>query len=400
MSSSSPLASSHNPSVSPNNHSSLSDGDEHELSDVFLTDDEGYEIPAEGFRDTHHSYDGANDAEPSTAARPSTASDKDFEIARRIDYRTVRIEVPDREPLETIYLRKPAQKGKQQEDKATIMAYKFERDGPSIKKCPITPAAMEFVPAGEDTLACIEVGLIHGDDPKKFKATVGGATGTGVKPIQTQAEMYGKAEPRGTDMMRVFLRRTAFINTTAPKFYAGCLPGPDGRLEMRLISADFIYFYPEVWAAGDNFDPNTRMNQRAAKVMVIKACRELAALDAVQAPSEGITITKDRIDKIKAAKPLEVTEDEHLVALLGLQLNMFEICNDGGYLDVMINTAENSHPDFRFSRATKTQGANAFMSFNEPLSDEDASSLVQELQVRNIQTLFELEGVLQIVHDH
>lgn len=372
----------------PFSHNS-SDRDEEELSDGVITDADLTDTSeSDGFGDIYTGYDGAVNDGPSSSAGPSAASSH-LEVAKRSDKRTVRIDAINRQPLETMYLRTPSART-QTEGKATAQPYKVESDGPAVAICPIDPDPHEMIPKGDNTLACIEVGLMHGDNPKKFFSGKGGRAGTGgqaeTQPAPTQAELYTQAEPRGPDMVRIFVPKTQFINDKAPKFYAGC-HARDGRLELRLVSADTVYFYPEVWKVARNL-MSSRSNLRERKPALTKACKELAAINAEQATFQGVTVTKTKTEKLLAIRPLVVTQSEHLASLLVLQLSMFEITQDTGYLDAMEATIMGANPDFRFRQSTKSQGANAFMDFSEPLTNENASSLKQELKVCRHQTLF------------
>lgn len=118
---------------------------------------------------------------------------------------------------------------------ATTIKYDPNVDGPAkAGPCPTLPGSTELLPH-MDAKEYLEVGLIIGDDPEKYKPV--GLSGN--KRRQDERKNRGVL-PRDQSAMRVFVPTTTYIAEQA-KFYVGCRPievvSPHGSSRLPAFSS-------------------------------------------------------------------------------------------------------------------------------------------------------------------
>jgi hypothetical protein len=117
--------------------------------------------------------------------------------------------------------------------------------GPSSQRKPNTATTIKYDPnvdgpAKAGPKEYLEVGLIIGDDPEKYRP-VGFSSN---KRRQDKSKNRGVL-PRDQGAMRVFVPTTTYIAEQA-KFYVGCR-SIGGRLTPRIVEVACVFFYPEFW---------------------------------------------------------------------------------------------------------------------------------------------------------
>ncbi|XXG96390.1 hypothetical protein Hte_002672 [Hypoxylon texense] len=156
-------------------------------------------------------------------------------------------------------------------------------DGPknSIPR-PILPNPEDLLP-NKDAKLYVEVGLIIGDEPDRYKPA-----GTARSKSRQEAMEERGVMRRDESAMRVFIPANEYIQPQA-KFYVGCQPYR-GRLFLRVVEAACIFFYPEFWNGVDDKQPaKKRLTDMTAM------CKRRAAVNKTMAPKLDRTDEKDDI---------------------------------------------------------------------------------------------------------
>nr|RBQ85988.1 hypothetical protein FVER53263_06602 [Fusarium verticillioides] len=166
-----------------------------------------------------------------------------WDLATNRDHLQMRVEVNVRIPFQRVHLWSAGEEEKTGSGrmKTSNEQYKPPTHGPAVTPCPKAPAGAELVSDPKVTKAYVEVGLVPGDDPKKYSNT-----GTSTKSTSTKRK--GKqTDPvilrRDENALRAYIPVSEKLNPQA-KFYVGC-KFFNGRLSPALIPGEAIFFYSE-----------------------------------------------------------------------------------------------------------------------------------------------------------
>lgn len=287
------------------------------------------------------------------------------DIAKRQNLDSVMVEAPGRKRFQQVWVKTSSNGG------VSTESYDPEKYGPKTWAAPLSllPLDNEKVPDPEAKLF-LEVGLAYADDPRKGlpKGSSGG------KARSTKKKDKEPGRRKEEIMMRVFTPVTEHLQEQN-KFYGGCLPSDD-RLQHFLITADSVFFYPE-------FHENVAVDipQKEFGRAVLRNTRMAAAINKTTQRPSTATIAPDELSKRLTAHPLVVTQSEHLASSLRLQWDLYRQTQDTAYAKAMMASLEQAHTDLKYGPDTSTDGITNFMDFDEPLADDKAEGLCQEIKV-------------------
>ncbi|KAF4986793.1 hypothetical protein FGRMN_10673 [Fusarium graminum] len=175
------------------------------------------------------------------SSRPSKGRGKDAhdDLAKNSECLSIRVEADGRKQLQCVYLWNSDEKdntgtGSMKGSRASYMPSEYR---PSVVPYPRIPSGYELVHDPETTTAYLEVGLVVGDNPGKYRkesASIGGTSTTKGESIILS---------RDENALRVFipLSETAHCRAT---FFVG-YSYSRGRLFPAMVSSEHVFFYPE-----------------------------------------------------------------------------------------------------------------------------------------------------------
>lgn len=126
---------------------------------------------------------------------------------------------------------------------------------------------------------------------------------------------------------------------------------------------------------------DTKKPSKERLVDITAVCKAQAAINKTAAGRPTTVVATDEVEKRLTAHPLVITKAEHLASVLALQFSLFERTQEESYLKAMVDTVGNIHSDLKYGPHTSTEGINAFMDFEEELTNELALLLISELKV-------------------
>ena len=186
--------------------------------------------------------------------------DGDADIAVRYHRERMKVQAVGRVPLQKVYLWTGS-------NAKSNLQYKPENDGPNNGGGAEPIPSPEELVSADDTKPYLEVGLVIGSDPAKYRNEVPSRN----KRAENERKERGVSE-RDSSAMRVFIPQTDFIAEQA-KLYVGCHRA-GGRLQPRVIRVDYVFFYPEIWEGiGEDVKAKDRMTLLTTK------CKYEAALN-------------------------------------------------------------------------------------------------------------------------
>lgn len=299
--------------------------------------------------------------------------DGDQDIAIVADKQQMMVQAPGRKPFQRVFLwtggYESASGKKKENDKGlTNKPYSFKDDKPNENPVPLLPVGLELQP-GEETVEYLEVGIVCGGDPHKYKV--------GKQKVQAAKEREARGVlVRDRFAIRAFFPVTPKI-TTNSKFYVGVKPTA-GRLIPRTTNDEAIFFYPEFFdglsEAANKSDRKTFINQRVRKYAANtedKAERSTAAI-----------MTAEDMTKWTTSNPLILSPPENLTNTIVLQYTLFAESRDRSYIRAILTSFERANPDLVFGPHTASQGVASFIAFDgDPFTWDNALSVVRELKV-------------------
>lgn len=299
--------------------------------------------------------------------------DGDKDIAISADKERMMVQAPGRKPFQRVYMwpgsKENASGKKKDGDKGfTNKAYSFENDKPNEHPVQPLPTPEELQP-GEDAIEYLEVGLVCGGEPHKYKV--------GKNKVQAAKDREARGDlVRDKYAIRAFFPVTEKV-TTNSRFYVGVKPTA-GRLMPRTTNDEAIFFYPEFYtgvsATANKGDRKTYVNQRVRKYAANtkdKAERSTAAI-----------MTVDDMAKWTTSNPLIVSPPENLVNTIVIMYTLFAESRDRSYIRTISTLMEKSNPDLVFGPHTASQGVASFFAFDGvDLTMEDALAVGRELRV-------------------
>lgn len=137
--------------------------------------------------------------------------------------------------------------------------------------------------------------------------------------------------------MRVFTPVTENIAPQA-KFYVGCR-FTEGRLFPRVIHMDNVFFYPEFWRGMSN-----SLGVKQCRTELAMSCKLAAAINKSPQRDDIAPATPSGIPRVQVADPTATKQTQEL-------------------------------------EVVRSQGADAFFNFEEPLSKENSRKLALDLMV-------------------
>ncbi|KAK4560930.1 hypothetical protein LTR86_004885 [Recurvomyces mirabilis] len=289
------------------------------------------------------------------------------------------VEADGRRPLQKVWLWQGSyEQNSSKKTKANNVAsytnipYKVTTDSPTAAgKTSRLPEGDELKPHG-NAVEYLEVGIMIGDDPKKFRAQ-----GERTKEEKATAKKAKKARvtmPRSEDVLRVFTPTTAQRSTSSIKYYVGCKP-QGGRLFPRVISNEVVFFYSEFML---NITVDLNQRERAGKIN--EAVGYYTAKHKEPAQRMTAAITTDGSSKWTASNPLVVTPTEHLANLLQLQFSLYQQTQDRTYITTMIKTIEGAAADLKNGPYAPDASVRSFYDFDDSFTPEEARTVGQELR--------------------
>lgn len=184
--------------------------------------------------------------------------------------------------------------------------YNVEHDAPPAGQTPsIIPSKEELTP-GHNTEAHLIIRVILARDPfaysDKSKTPNAGRKNKGLLEARKKRGVL----PAITELLRVTVPLTEYIQTTSHKYYVACHQ-MHGIYRMRVISSDTVFFFDEVYSSlGTAVDSN--LKNRTANLGL--ACRTLTATNKTSDPRAVTTIKKARTSKT-VYYDLEVTREQN-----------------------------------------------------------------------------------------
>jgi len=106
-----------------------------------------------------------NNYEPDPHIR---VTDGNTDVTQTLDGERMKVQAPGRLPMQRVYLLKGSAKGRKDQQGLTNRPYDIKEDGPTMNPVGQLPSAQELVP-GSTVVQYLEVGMVIGDDPHKFK---------------------------------------------------------------------------------------------------------------------------------------------------------------------------------------------------------------------------------------
>ena len=291
------------------------------------------------------------------------------DVAKTVGLEQMRTEAAGRVPFQQVYLWTTSEDNQSGtgKKKATTEKYDIAKDGATHGVPSKLPNEKELTPHIQ-AKAYLEVGLIIGGQPDKYKAT-------SLSRNKNREERKKRGIlPCDEGAMRVFIPISDYIPSQA-KFYVGCRE-TDGRLIPCVIEVEHIFFYPEFWTGIDESKPS-----KERLTALTTTCKYHSASNKTKAERFQAPITSDELEKLAARHPLAVSRSEHLCSLLVLLRSLNKTTKDIDQLQTMIQVMDNAGSGFRYGQHTGTAGVLTFFNFDTPLSAEDAAQLATQFKV-------------------
>ncbi|KAF5700424.1 hypothetical protein FMUND_14336 [Fusarium mundagurra] len=267
------------------------------------------------------------------------------DLAKNRDFLQMRVEVDGRIPFQRVHLWSSGEEGKTGTGrmKASTEQYKPSVHGPTVTPCPKAPTGEELIGDPKVTKEYVEVGLVAGDDPKKYsnrEATTKSTSGKG-KGKQTDPAILRRDE----NAMRVYIPVSEKLNPQA-KFFENV--SGDRRNRVKMLSEN---------------------------------SRKAAALDQTSETRMAASLVPSLVEKISTAHPVVVTQPEHLATKLVLTWNTFIMsgAKDESLIDMLLATVEDSSVDLKYGPQTRTDGESAFFDFSCELTRAQSDELREEV---------------------
>ncbi|KAI7316662.1 hypothetical protein KC315_g10681 [Hortaea werneckii] len=276
-------------------------------------------------------------------------------IAKTVDGDLMMVEADGRKPLQKVWLWTESNKRKTGSSSTTNKSYNPEEDGPPASSVPPKLPGRLELESHQKTSEYLEVGLIIGDQPDKFRSK-----GVSRDAAREKARKEQGVMRRNQNAMRVFAPVTPVISK-AVKYYVG-VKETEGRLFPRVIAGDNIFFYAEFWHGLPNGE-----SKRARTTYVNNRTGFHAASNKTPAKRDLIVDASDQSNKWMESNPPGAITTENLANTL-----------------VMESAAQ----DPRVGPHAKNDGVKAFFAFDDAsymdgLGDEEIIQVKDELNIRS-----------------
>ncbi|KAI7494969.1 hypothetical protein KC367_g7736 [Hortaea werneckii] len=295
------------------------------------------------------------------------------DIAKTVDGDLMMVEADGRKPLQKVWLWTESNKRKTGSSSTTNKSYNPEEDGPPASSVPPKLPGRLELESHQKTSEYLEVGLIIGDQPDKFRSE-----GVSRDAAREKARKEQGVMRRDQNAMRVFAPVTPVISK-AVKYYVG-VKETEGRLFPRVIAGDNIFFYAEFWHGLPNGE-----NKRARNTYVNNRTGLHAASNKTPAKRDSIVDASDQSNKWMESNPPGATTTENLANTLVLQSTLFERPENRKYFEDMVKVMEIAAQDPRVGPHAKNDGVKAFFAFDDAsymdgLGDEEIIQVKDELK--------------------
>ncbi|KAF4547793.1 Hypothetical protein D9617_36g063310 [Elsinoe fawcettii] len=213
----------------------------------------------------------------------------------------------------------------------------------------------------------LEIGRARGIDvppaPKGKKGRPSNATTASIaaKPVL----------PRPDDMMRVCVPITPGIAEQA-KYVVACRPS-GGRCQTRVIDAEKIAFFPELW---DQVKHIPKKERRAA---IGRLCRTTAAIDKTR-NERPRTFTVKNLREWASSNSHGITPADNLASTIALQWWLYQKTENVAYIKIIKDTIASANPDLRYGPRTVSSGVDKYFSTKGRFDEAAATQVIQELK--------------------
>ena len=310
----------------------------------------------------------AAEMEPESSAA-ELVQDPAQDIAMNEYQEKLTVGVPGRRRCQVIYI-STSKNGKRSKD-----TYNVEHDAPPAGRTPsIIPLKEELTP-GHNTEAHLVVGVILARHPFAYSDKSKTPNASRKNKGLSEARKKRGVLPATTELLRVTVPLTEYIQTTSHKYYVACHQ-MHGICGMRVISSNAVFFFDEVYSSLGTA-VNGNLKNRTANLGL--ACRTLAATNKTSDPRAVTTIKKAGTSKT-VCHDLEVTREQNAANTLWMQFALWQVSKEPAQLDVLTETVRRILPDL--ANMPSNEGTAAFFSFEEELQDFECAKMVNEVKVR------------------
>lgn len=200
------------------------------------------------------------------------------------------MQAPGRLPMQPVFLWKGNTDGRKNEKGLTTRPHDIKKDDTTMNPVEQLPSAQEL-PPGPDVVQYLEVGIVIGDDPSRFKPA----------PLTDKKNKDDRKKrgdiPRHTSAIRAFIRISPTIASQA-KYVVGVQP-MDGYLQPHVIDSECIFFYSEIWKGIEKAPKKVRKALMSLRVKRILMDAHMQAEDANATIMVNGTTSPDPIHGVK-----------------------------------------------------------------------------------------------------
>ncbi|KAM0438082.1 hypothetical protein ACHAQK_007172 [Fusarium lateritium] len=285
------------------------------------------------------------------AESPVVVQSGDEDIAMTIGMERMHVGAPGRRHFQIVWLW-PMSNSKGQ---GNGPAYKPDVHGPKNGPTPCLPTKEELQPHLKAE-PYLEIGLIIGEDPTKYKPT-----GHALDKGRAKAQKERGVLQRENSAMRVFHKFTDYKQPQM-KVVVGCLP-EHGRMTGNPDKYKPMLAKPRAQLVSDSIKNN--------------ACRF-----ARDPPKAQVSEVVTEMEKSLAKTPLVATNLDSVVSKSMLIYSMFLKTRDTRYLAALKSALCQPTPDTDYYPLAQDDGEAAFLEFDRdvPLTDESINNLIAEVK--------------------
>jgi hypothetical protein len=288
--------------------------------------------------------------------------DASADIARNAYNERIVVGVPGRVRSERIFV---ALSGAGRRSKES---YKPDEDAPEPGRTVSILASREEKEGRFQTEQHVVVGIVLADTPLKYSDKNLGGGGKN-KRLADERTRRGLLPPQSR-ILRAIVPVTEFIESGSHKYYVAC-HSTHGICDMRVITADAIFFFEEIWSQ-TNVNANIK-NRRAA---LGQECRKMAAKVKSNVP-RALTSINDATCTV--SNDLAVCRTSHDINQLWMQYSLWEVSKQPAHLYTIIQTAKEVLPDL--AKRPSNAGTAAFYCFSQALDEAEAKKMILEIKV-------------------
>ena len=284
-----------------------------------------------------------------------TDAGEDVAISELLEKITVG--VPGRRRFQRIYVRKSSSRGK------TTASYNPKEDAPETNRTLSIIPTKEEVESRAETIEFLVVGLVLAQEPAKYSTK---ATSTSRNKKRESERANRGVLPVEKNVLRAIVPITDFISTGSIKYYVACKQ-LHGLCNMRLIPAETIFYFLEIWEAIPG-GVNTKERRRELGA----ACKRHAARD--KKPPQRAQIAISASLDSTPSNPITITPGVNAANVLLMQYSIYATSRDALAIVTLKKTLEDILPDLLKKPSDK--GLLGFYEFGSDLEEGDAIKIV------------------------